>query len=99
MIVFRTSHTATLLPDGRVLVTGGEGGLASAELYDPSSGTWTATGDMIEGHSDHTATLLADGTVLVASGYSRIGLPASRRSAGSTDQLASAELYDPRSET
>jgi hypothetical protein len=99
MIVFRTSHTATLLPDGRVLVTGGEGGLASAELYDPSSGTWTATGDMIEGHSDHTATLLADGTVLVASGYSRIGLPASRESAGSTDQLASAELYNPRSET
>src|SRR5450631_2265432 len=48
----RGGHTATLLPNGKVLVAGGEGTsvsneyLASAELYDPASGTWTATGSL-----------------------------------------------------
>src|SRR6266545_946196 len=52
MVEARHSHTATLLPDGKVLVSGGYRGgpdghvLSSAELYDPSSGTWSATGDM-----------------------------------------------------
>src|SRR6185503_119156 len=64
MIEARSAYTATLLPDGRVLVTGGD--TASAELYDPASGTWAATGDMITVHSAHTATLLLDGRVLVA---------------------------------
>jgi len=88
MIQARSDHTATLLPDGQVLVVGGLGGPdtpASAELYDPSDGIWNATGKMIEARAyGHTATLLRDGTVLVVGGY------------GSGDRpTASAELYDP----
>jgi WD40 repeat protein len=85
----REGHSATLLPDGKVLVAGGISShtsrqLASVELYDPSTGSWTATGGMIEARYSHTATLLPDGKVLVAGG-----------SDGSTAALASAELYDP----
>jgi hypothetical protein len=58
--------TATLLGNGTVLVAGGD--TASAELYDPVSGTWTATGDTITIHYGHAATLLRDGRVLVAGG-------------------------------
>jgi hypothetical protein len=101
MIATRAGHTATLLADGRVLVAGGSGSaeesacqchapLGSAELYDPASGTWSATASMVEVRSGHTATLLPDGRVLVASG---IGF---RSPPGSVD-LASAELYDPGS--
>ena len=67
----RSYHTATLLPDGRVLVAGGGGNndfLASAELYDPATGTWTLTGSLNVSRIYHTATLLADGRVLVAGG-------------------------------
>jgi hypothetical protein len=82
----RGDHTATLLPNGKVLVAGGFGGgigyLSSAELYDPASGTWTATGSMGTGREDHTATLLPNGKVLVAGGNNSSG------------SLSSAELYD-----
>ena len=67
----RRDHTATLLPNGQVLVAGGYDGsdhLTSAELYDPATGMWTATGSMATGRLDHTATLLPDGQVLVAGG-------------------------------
>jgi N-acetylneuraminic acid mutarotase len=103
MVTPNYGHTATLLPDGTVLVAGGGGRvpasccapsphpafvLPTAELYDPASGTWTATGDMKEVRNYHTATLLRDGKVLVASGVDRNFNP-----------LASAELYDPASKS
>jgi galactose oxidase-like protein len=82
--------TATLLQDGKVLVAGGHHTngdvLAAAELYDPGTGRWTATGTMIEGRWSHTATLLQNGQVLVAGG-------------NGGDTLASAELYDPATGT
>ena len=95
----RYYHTATLLADGRVLVAGGEGRyegaddpLASAELYDPGNGAWTAAANLLEAHWGGTATLLADGTVLVVGGTTnRVG--------GAIIRLASAELYDPDSST
>ncbi|MEO8217797.1 MAG: kelch repeat-containing protein [Acidobacteriota bacterium] len=84
-------HTATSLRDGTVLVSGGNddwtcGGLANAEIYDPSSGTFKATGKMSTSRDIHTATLLSDGTVLMAGG----GSGWCGRSTNRT-----AELYDP----
>jgi hypothetical protein len=65
----RQGHTATLLPNGMVLVAGDiTGSSASAELYDPASGTWTATGSLNTVRQGHTATLLQNGMVLVAGG-------------------------------
>jgi hypothetical protein len=81
----RCYHTATLLPDGKVLVAGGYAGpgvpLNSAEVYDPATGAWTASGNLNTGRNSHTATLLPDGKVLVAGGYSG-------------GFLNSAEVYD-----
>jgi hypothetical protein len=80
--------TATLLSDGRVLITGGMtggGAVASAELYDPKTGTFSATGSMATSRYGHTATLLSDGRVLIAGGWNGGG------------NVASAELYDPKS--
>jgi large repetitive protein len=94
----RSDHTATLLPDGTVLVAGGSFGgphaLASAELYDPATGTWSASGPLAEARSGHTATLLPDGRVLVAGGSADSLLP-DGSAAGGLLALASAELYDP----
>jgi hypothetical protein len=102
MIEERYGHTATLLPDGRVLVAGGvlvpadnsEGDtLDGAELFDPSTGTWEATGSMIDARSFHTATPLPNGRVLVAG-----GVFAAAPDAPSIG-LSSAELYDPATRT
>jgi uncharacterized protein YjdB len=64
----RSSHTATLLPNGMVLVAGGGAIQDSAELYNPTTGTWSPTGSLSTGVSGHTATLLPNGMVLVAGG-------------------------------
>jgi MYXO-CTERM domain-containing protein/uncharacterized delta-60 repeat protein len=85
-------HTSTLLPTGKVLVVGGAGpsgqALASAELYDPVTGTWSPTGSLTQVRSSHTATLLPSGKVLVVGGFFQNGI-----------RLASAELYDPATGT
>ena len=62
--------TATLLADGRVLVTGG-GSLAApfSETYDPATEQWTIGENLLVGRRGHTGTLLADGRVLVAGGF------------------------------
>ena len=87
MSTARYLHTATLLPDGRVLVSGGHndngGTLANAEIYDPALGTWSLTGSMSTARYFHRATLLPDGRVLVNGGT------------GNSGSLASAEIYDP----
>ena len=76
-----------MLPNGKLLVAGGAGTalLASAELYDPANGAWTATNATTKRYL-HTATLLLNGKVLIAGGLT-----------GSS--LNSAELYDPATET
>jgi Galactose oxidase, central domain len=70
MTAARGEHTATLLPNGKVLIAGGDGEglqpLASAELYDPSTGMFTPTGSMTTAQRTGPATLLADGKVLIA---------------------------------
>jgi hypothetical protein len=97
----RAENAATLLPDGTVLVAGGNSGssgiglLASAELFDPGSGSWTATGSMTEARDFPMAMLLSDGRVLVVGGLHHMGCTASTPCSGSIEPLASAELYDP----
>jgi hypothetical protein len=84
----REQHTATLLNNGMVLISGGldAGGkvLDSAELYDPVTETFTQTGSMSAARANHTATLLDNGVVLIAGG----------RDSNFT-ALNSAELYNP----
>ncbi len=90
----RIAHTATLLADGKVLICGGttsEGRdrtvLATAELYDPEEGTFSATGSMSVVRYKHGALLLPDGTVLIVGGSDAHDWKR---------QYRSAELYDPR---
>src|SRR5687767_6456759 len=60
-------HTATLLPNGKVLAVGSDtANNFPAELYDPASGSWSGAGTPVETRSGHTATLLPDGRVLLA---------------------------------
>lgn len=62
----RDLHTASVLANGKVLITGGYNGAAlnSAELYDPSTGMWTTTGNMNYGRYYHGASILTNGNVL-----------------------------------
>lgn len=88
MVVTRRGHTATLLLDGKVLVTGGFDGTVespTAEIYDPATGIWTATGPMGRGRKYHTATRLGDGKVLIAGGIVATNVGNARI----------AEIYDP----
>ena len=68
MSTARYGSTATLLPNGKVLVAGGFGSAASAELYDAATGLFSWTGSMSTARPSHTATLLPNGKVLVAGG-------------------------------
>ena len=94
-----SGQTATLLQDGRVLVVGGQCGLCSApstedaELYNPTTGTWSWASAMSVGRYLHTATLLQDGRVLVAGGYGE----APGQFEGQT--WATAEIYNPANNT
>src|SRR5437867_3059849 len=85
--IARRLHTATLLPNGMVLIAAGFNANTSAELYNPANGTWTPTSRSATGSAGHTATLLPNGTVLVAGGRA------------SNNILVSAELYDPANGT
>jgi Calx-beta domain/FG-GAP-like repeat/Galactose oxidase, central domain/IPT/TIG domain/Kelch motif len=96
----RTDHTATLLADGRVLVVGGaavldgftlDTFLGTAEIFDPSTGGWTATGALATTRARHAAVLLPNGEVLVLGG-THDGNPLE-------GGLTSAERYDPRTGT
>jgi hypothetical protein len=86
----RHGHSATLLPDGRVLVIGGynpgQGWLSSAEVYDPAIGQWSITQPIFAHGVTHTATLLKDGRVLVMAGAIQSGSP------GPDDRV---EIFDP----
>jgi RHS repeat-associated protein len=89
--VARAWHTATVLPDGRVLILGGVGAdgiVGAAELLDPATATSRMLSDVtamgLTARALHTATLLTDGKVLIAGGVD-----------GSGDALASLELWDP----
>jgi hypothetical protein len=87
MLAARESHTATLLPDGKVLIAGGgdrNAVLASAELFDPATGGFSLTGSMTTPRGAHEATLLPNGKVLITGGMD-----------GRHNLLASAEIYDP----
>jgi N-acetylneuraminic acid mutarotase len=85
-------HTATLLTNGKVLVTGGDVTntvpTGSAELFDPSHGTWSAAASMATARYSHSATLLGSGKVLVTAGLVTGGT-----------YTNTAEVYDPTSNT
>ncbi len=96
MAVARAYHTATLLADGRVLIAGGDPAawgsagpvMASAELYNPKTGTFKLIATLTEGRGYHAATLLADGRVLLTGGTGTGGA-----------DLATAEIYSPKTGT
>jgi hypothetical protein len=101
LITDRADHTGTLLDNGMVLIAGGAAvnvqapstpptppALASAELYDPTTGTFSATGSLITGRMDATATLLTNGTVLIAGGLTTSG------ENQNSPTLNSSELYE-----
>ena len=93
----RQHHTATLMPDGRVVVVGGRGAdglstLASCELFEPKKNRWSACASLAVGRSHHAATALQDGRLLVTGGTTHESVEGQNRFVA----LASAEVYDPK---
>jgi PKD repeat protein len=88
---WRTSPAAALLPNGRVLLAGGQDSsnaiLTSADIWDPATNTWSATNAMATARTGATATRLADGRILIAGGHNGTG------------KLGSAEVFDPATQT
>jgi hypothetical protein len=114
MATVRAGSTATLLPDGHVMFAGGyncapagqDGSWASAELYDPATGTFSPTGSMAVPRQQHTATRMADGRVLIVGGLTGNRATAageitlvSYQTAETDHFLATAEVYDPTTGT
>src|SRR5919202_4341615 len=95
VVTGRYNHTATLLQDGRVLVTGGNDNapVAGARLYDPATGTWSNAAAMHVGRSGQAAALLRDGRVLVAGGVAPADVPSG------SEYTATAEIYDPATDS
>jgi N-acetylneuraminic acid mutarotase len=98
----RIFHTATMLPNGKVLVAGGYNwppvSLRGAELYDPATSTWSVTGNLNAARDSHSATLLPNGKVLVAGGEDWNGGACLPRCPPPLN-LNTAELYDPNTAT
>src|SRR5262245_39650471 len=90
MAIGRTAHTATLLPDGRVLAIGCRWTPSGpfAEVYDSSTGVFSPVEGLQADHCEHVAIPLVDGRVLVAEG-----------TVGSEGTLQTTELFDPRNGT
>lgn len=88
----RTNHAAAALPNGKVLVTGGQGNtsatLATTDMYDAVTDTWSSAVNMPHAHRYHTALLLPSGKVLVAGGQDSLAT-----------WSASADLYDPSTDS
>ena len=95
LAALRGNHEAVLLASGKVLIVGGETcptsgctTVATADLFDPATNTWSSAGSMATARKEHTATLLASGAVLVAGGYNATGAT-----------VSSAEIYEPSTNT
>ena len=95
----RALHTATLLPDGRVLIAGGTDSLGNvtshAEIYDPATNSLTATGAMQNPRVGHSATLLGNGLVLVTGGLSNYTNPLTNLIGVLNTAQDTGELFDP----
>jgi len=97
----RFSHSATALADGSVLIAGGVNQYSrtpnAAEIYHPSTGTFTATGSMFQGRAEAASARMADGRVLIAAGYAYCPgvnpLPSDQPCIDAA--LATAEIFDP----
>jgi hypothetical protein len=99
----RSFHTATLLPDGRVLVVGGLQAftdvtgrvLASVEVYDPATDAWSPGPPLAAARAKHDAILLANHDVLVLGGTQSVG----NLDKEASRSLRTAELFDPATDT
>jgi hypothetical protein len=80
----RNGHTATLLPNGNVLIAGGKGATIPAEVFDAATSSFFPAPPMRVPRYGHTSTLLDDGTVLISGGNDQGGFP-----------VTETEIYDP----